>query len=275
MASMDLNGRAVSYNHGGVPWEAGRPSVVFLHGAGMEHSLWQQQSRALAHQGYNVAALDLPGHGQSGDDPSISSVADYAAWLADFLERSGLRPAVLVGLSLGSAIALTCAAEYPERVSALVLIGAGTEMKVSPVLLRDIREDPPRAIDFITGYGHGRPSHIGRAPTPGNWLLGSAVALLRRNAVTLHRDFTVCHEWPGAVFVPKVRCPTLVAIGKGDRMTPPKIARELAEAIPGARFEIMEGCGHLVPSEAPRALLHLLRDFLPAALEKSARKDRA
>ena len=262
MATIRVRDRNTYYHDGGIPWEKGRPAVIFLHGGGGEHSMWQQQSRALAHGGFNVAALDLPGHGKSEDDPSIASVADFAAWVVDFMDASGLDTASLVGLSLGSAIALDCAAEHPQRVRSMVLVGIGLEMQVSPALLKYTREDPPKATEFIVGYGHGRPSHLGRAPTPGNWMLGSGLALIQRNPEALRRDFLVCSQWEGAPLAPRVDCPTLIVMGSEDRMTPPRGGRQLAEGIAGGQFEMVSGVGHMVPVEAPRPFLKRLLEFL-------------
>lgn len=267
MATIQVRNRTAYYHDGGVPWKDGNPGVIFLHGGGMDHSMWQQQSRALAHGGFNVAALDLPGHGRSDDDPAIASVADYAAWVVDFMDavsvnNGAMESASLVGLSLGSAIALNCAAEFPQRVRSLALVGIGPEMRVSPALLKFTEEAPAKAADFIVAYGYGRSSHLGRASTPGHWMLGSALALINRNPDSLHRDFLVCSQWEGASLAPRVNCPTLIVMGSEDRMTPPRGGKELAEAIPGAHCETMDGAGHMVPIEAPRLFLKRLREFL-------------
>jgi pimeloyl-ACP methyl ester carboxylesterase len=266
MASLRVSGRDVYFHDGGVHWAPQRPAVVFIHGAGGDHSLWQQQSRALAHHGSNVAALDLPGHGRSADVPGLAAVADLVDWLAAFLDAAGLARAALVGHSLGACIGLELAARRPERVTALALLGAGLQMKVSAELLRDTAEDLPRAVNFITAYGHGRPAQLGLAPTPGNWMMGSSSALLAAcSAEVLHRDFALCDAWDGTAAAAQVRCPTLVVAGAGDRMTPARAGKALAAAVPGARYELLPGAGHMLPVEAPRALLKLLSDFLRTA----------
>jgi pimeloyl-ACP methyl ester carboxylesterase len=263
MPTIPLDGRRATLHDGGVAWQPGRPALAFIHGAGADHSIWQQQSRALAHHGFNVAALDLPGHGRSDDVPAIASVGDYARWVAAALAAAGLERAALVGHSMGACIAVELAAAAPERVTALALVGTGLPMKVSAGLLHDTQDDPPRAVNFITAFAHGRPTHMGHAPTPGNWVMGSDAALLAAcTPQVLHRDFAVCDAWQGAPVAARVRCRTLVVAGAGDRMTPPRAGRALAEAIPGARYELLPGCGHMIPSEAPRALLRLLGAFL-------------
>lgn len=263
MATTLVQGHRVYYHDGGVAWGPGRSAVVFIHGAGMDHTLWQQQSRALAHHGFNVAALDLPGHGRSEDAAGLDSMAAHADWVGAFLDAAGLERAAVVGHSLGACIALELAARHPQRVSALALVGAGLQMPVSPELLRDTAEDPAHAVDFITAYGHGRPAHLGHAPTPGNWMMGSATALIGAcPPAVLHRDFTVCDGWDGTAVAGQVTCPTLVVAGAGDRMTPPRMGKALAEAVPGTRYELLPGAGHMLPTEAPRVLLKLLQGFL-------------
>jgi pimeloyl-ACP methyl ester carboxylesterase len=260
--ALAVHGRRVWCSDGGVAWADGRPWVVFLHGAGGAHSVWQQQTRALAHHGFNVAAPDLPGHGGSEDAP-LATVGDHAQWVEAFCKAAGIARAALVGHSLGAAAALECAARSPARVAALVLVGAGPTMPVSPLLLEDTSGHPARAVDFITAYAHGRPSHLGGAPTPGNWLMGGARALLRAcTPAVLHRDFAACNDWHGEEAAARVRCPALVVTGAGDRMTPPQAGRALAGLIPGARYETMAGAGHFVQTETPRVFLKLLRAFL-------------
>ena len=265
MPQLKVNGLDAYYQNGGVEWEEGRPSVVFVHGAGMDHTVWQQQSRALAHHGCNVAAVDLPGHGESEDVPGLESMADYTAWLLAFLDATGWRQAVVVGQSLGASIAVELAAEHPGRVAGLVLIGVGLEMKVHPDLLDDTLNNKPRAEDFIVAFTHAPATRLGGAPTPGNWMLGSATALLGAcGEAVLHRDFQVCHQWDGAPFAEKIQCPTLVVNGNRDRMTLLRVVKILTETIKDARLEVLDGIGHMVQTEAPRQFLKLLRTFLSA-----------
>lgn len=263
MAEIELDGKRAFYTTGGKAWEAGLPLLVFVHGAAGTQAVWISQSRALAHHGWNVAAVDLPGHGFSEDVPGMETVEAYAEWLAGLLGALGQPPAVLVGHSMGAGIALTCAATHPALVAGLLLVGTRLEMKVSPVLLESTRDDPPRATAFITAYGHGPATHLGGAPTPGNWMLGSAKSLADGcEGPVLHRDFVASDTWKGGKPAGKVRCPTLVMAGAQDRMTPAAAGREMAAAIPGATYVEIPGAGHFMMSEAPRAVLKAMRAFL-------------
>jgi len=269
MPTITLNQRRAHYHDGGVAWKPGQPRVVFVHGAGGTHVVWQAQSRAIAHAGYNVLAVDLPGHGASEDDPAIRTVEDYARWLRGLIgavaaaRGSEREPLMLAGHSLGACIAVSYAALWSGELAALALVGASLEMKVNPTLLKDCLENPPRAVDFVASFGHGRPAHLTGGPVPGTWLLGAARALmLAADPAVFQRDFAVCAAWQGKLHAPQVACPALVVSGAQDRMTPAKTGRQLADAIPGARYEVLPGAGHMLPTEAPRALLRLLLDFL-------------
>lgn len=263
MAEAQVDGRRAFYTTGGKAWEEGLPLVVFVHCAGGAQTLWILQSRAIAHHGWNVAALDLPGHGYSEDVEGMERVEDYAAWVGRFVAALGVERVVLAGHSMGAGIALTLAATSPAQAAALLLLGTRAEMEVSPTLLKDTAENPLRAAQFITAYGHAPSTHIGHSPTPGNWLLGSAQALIEKcSSEVLHRDFQASQEWDGNAYAGKVGCPTMVIGGAQDRMTPAKMGRELAESIPGARYEELPGAGHFMMNEAPREVLRLMRGFL-------------
>jgi len=82
-----------------------RPTIVFVHGAASDHSVWGLQARYFAHHGNNALAVDLPAHGRSGGSarPSIGAIAD---WLAALLDALGVDRALLVGHSMGAMIAL-------------------------------------------------------------------------------------------------------------------------------------------------------------------------
>lgn len=270
MAETVIQEKRVYYHDGGVAWQPERPAVMFLHGAGCTHSFFQAQSRALAHHGYNVLVPDLPGHGESEDVVGIASIEDYAAWVKDLLDALKLFPTHIVGHSMGAAIGVTLAARHPQVARSLVLIGAGLEMKGNPTLIRDCMENQPRAVNMITSFAHGRATHLGSGVIPGAWIVGMDRALIAPSTpAVLQRDFIVCDRWKGAAVAPQVRCPTLVLSGGGDRMTPPRAGQQLADAIPGARYEMLPAIGHMLPTEAPRAVLKTLTEWL-SGMEKQA-----
>ena len=110
MLELEINGKRVVCGTGGTERRSGQPLLLFLHGAGNDHSVWSLQARALAHDGWNVIAPDLPGHGGSEDDPVLDSIAAYADWTEQLLIGLEYERCAVVGHSMGACIALDLAA---------------------------------------------------------------------------------------------------------------------------------------------------------------------
>ena len=252
---------------GGKDFDVARPTAVFVHGVLHDHSVWILQSRYLAHHGWNVLAIDLPGQGRSSGKPpaTVEAAADTVLAL---LKAQGIDQAALIGHSFGSLIALEAAARAPAHVSHLVLAGTAFPMKVSPALLENALKAPEAAIQMVNVFSHSTlcppPSSLG----PGTWTYGIGRALMRRmlasNAETnvFHAGFKACDSYAGGAHaMAAVHCPTLFLIGKHDQMTPPKSARALAEhARLGKIVEV--NAGHALMTEAPDEVLFALREFL-------------
>ena len=151
---------------GGSAHSAGHPYLVFVHGAGMDRTVWAHQARYFANHGWNVVAVDLPGHGRSAG-PACTSVPASAAALRDDLDARGVSEAVVVGHSMGALVALVLAAEAPGRTTALGLLGAGLALAVNPRLLAATEAAPERAAEAIVSWAYGRESHLGGSQPPG------------------------------------------------------------------------------------------------------------
>jgi len=123
---LSVNGLEAFVATGGRPFDASLPTVVFLHGAGFDHTAWALHDRWFAHHGFAVLAPDLPGHGRS-EGPPLPSIGEMADWAIALLDAAGVDGAHLVGHSMGSLIALEAAARHPERVTALSLRNGGND----------------------------------------------------------------------------------------------------------------------------------------------------
>jgi len=246
-----------------------KPTVVFLHGAGLDHSWFGLQSRYFGHHGRNVLALDFPGHGRS-DGPPLASVEQMAGWVARVLDAAKVRTASLVGHSMGSLVALECAARYPERVERIALIGTAYPMKVGEAFLEAARRNEQGAFDMETIWGHAPKVPLGGNPNPGMWMYGDTLARLGRLAPgVLHAGLKACNDYAAGIeSAAKVKCPALFILGERDQMTPPKAAGSLSQAIDGARVVRLPS-GHSIMAEAPDATLDALVEFLlaPAAVK--------
>src|SRR5262249_2756580 len=124
---LTVNGVETFVATGGKAFDPSLPTIVFLQGAGMDHTAWALHDRWFAHHGYNVLAPDLPGHGRSAG-ALLPTIAEMADWTAVLLDAAGAASASLIGHSMGSLIALETAARHPARVSALTLVGTAATM---------------------------------------------------------------------------------------------------------------------------------------------------
>jgi len=259
---LNVDGRAVFAATGGRPFDPALPAIVFIHGAGMDHSVWSLQTRYFAHHGRGVLALDLPGHGRSAG-PGLDGIEPMAAWLGRLLDAADLERAALVGHSMGALVALGAAAALGPRVRALALLGAASRMPVHPDLLAAAEADDPLARDLVTSWGHGPAGHLGGNRAPGLWLMGGAERVLERAGPgVLFRDLAACDAYDGAAAAARIACPCLVLVGAADRMTPAKAGRALAGRIAGARVAEIADCGHMMMQERPDQTLDALRTML-------------
>ncbi len=263
---IDANGVKTYANTGGQPFNAELPTLVFLHGAAMDHTVWSQQSRYFAHHGYGVLALDMPGCGRS-EGPPLTTIEALAEWLAACLSTVGAGPARLVGHSQGALVSLELAAARPELVAAVVLAGAAVPMPVNDGFLGLAEANDHQAIEMMTDWAFGRPSHIGGNIVPGSWMIGSTIRLVERAAPgVLHAGLASCNDYQaGMDAAAKVKCPVLLLLAEFDLMTPARAARPLAEALAASRTEILPGVGHLMMMEAPDATLAAIEGFLSQA----------
>jgi pimeloyl-ACP methyl ester carboxylesterase len=245
---------------GGRDFDPALPAVVFLHGAGMDHSVWALLARAFAHHGFSVLAPDLPGHGRSAGAP-LPSIAALADWTAALIAAAGAHAARLIGHSMGSLIALETAARHSQKVTGLGLIAAAATVPVSADLLGVAKANDHAAIDMVAIWGSGHRATLGGCEAPGLWMLGGAERLLERaQPGVLFADLSACNDYQdGLAAVAKVAVPTVVILGSRDLMTPLKGGKALAAAIAGARLTVLDDAGHMLMSERPNEVLAALR----------------
>ena len=240
-----------------------KESVVFVHGAGMDHTVWTMYARHFARHGRNVISVDLPGHGRSSGEPK-ASIEDMADWIVALLDELGIGKAALVGHSLGSLIALDCAARHPGRVRALAMVGSTAPMPVSDAILDASAANDHAAFEMLTEYGYSKRHLYGGNANPGMWMVGSTLRLFERSGPgVLHADMNACNQYlQGLERAATITCPVLMVLGQGDRLTPVRSTMPLQEALPEPRVVVLEASGHTLMAEAPNALLDALRSVL-------------
>ena len=250
---------------GGKAFNPAQPSAVFIHGAQNDHSVWILQTRYFAHHGFNVLAVDLPGHGRS-KGPAMDSVEKMAAWILEVLDAAGVDKAVMIGHSMGSLIALEASHMAPARVSHLAMVGTTYPMKVSDALLETSKNNEQAAIDMVNIFSHSSIAQKPSCPGPGFYTMGGARRLMQRMsqvnpAQLFYTDFFACNAYAnGELAAQALTCPALFIFGSKDMMTPPRSTKTLTTAIPHGKVVTVDA-GHSLMAEQPDAMLDALFGF--------------
>lgn len=262
-----VNGRTFGYRESG---HENEQVIVLLHGVGSLGASWGPQFVSLPYHALRVIAWDAPGYGASDllDDPAPAP-EDYARALLDFVDALGLKRFHLVGHSMGALPAAAfCRLTGTARVQKLVLAsptpgyaGASEEQRRLRIegRLLDMAELGPRGLAEKRAPG----TLSGQAPRRAQMLVKAAMQEMRPDgyaaAVRMLGRGDIFAEAPG------IAVPTLVIVGSNDETTPPEQCRRIADAIPGARFEVLPGPGHALYVELPGPFGDALAAFLESA----------
>ncbi len=268
---VELRGETIHVATGGRPHVAGRPFLIFLHGAGNSHLTWIAQTRALAYDGFNVIAPDMPGHNLSSGEP-LPGVQEEAAWLGELMDALGCEKAVLIGHSQGGLVTLEAAHLMPERVVGAVFIATAAAIPVNPALIDMAETQQDRAINAMIAWGHGAEAamHDNTWPGASNIFLGIDV-MHRNKQEALPVDLKACAAYErGLEIASSLKCPSLCIFAQNDRMTPLKFGIMLAAALPDCELHVLEKTGHMIPVERSREVNSLLRSFLAGLNAKHA-----
>lgn len=224
--------------------------LALLHGSGYTSESFNQQRVAFP----QAIALALPGHpvGQA-----LATVSECASWLNRRLAEGGRESAVVAGNSLGGAIALQWALDFPDRARGLILIGSGARLRVSNQIFSMIENDWPACVPTLVDLA----------------LSAAAPADLRLQAARWHeavgqentrRDYAACNGFDVMGELGRLAVPALVIVGSEDRMTPVKYSQYLHEHLRGSRLTVIPGAGHLTMAEKPAETNAAIGEFLRA-----------
>lgn len=229
--------------------------LVMLHGAGGTAALWRPQLEHFA-RAHSAVALDFPGHGRSAGVDGLPAVGDYADILVAFARRLALRPFVVVGRSLGGAVALTLALAHPDLVRALVVVATGARFEIGDGLLASIRE----VVSWRRGQQFGTEAF---SPSTGPEVMRRAWAeQVRTDPRVLYADLLACRSFDVRRRLREIRVPTLVIAGADDRVVPVAAAEDLAAGVRGAELAVVPDAGQMVALEQAEKFNHIVDAFL-------------
>lgn len=257
---LDFQQTRIYLGTGGKDFDASLPTVVFLHGSGMDHRAWQLQTRWFAFHGFAVIAPDFPAHSLSAGQ-ALSSIEAAADWLWQLLDKLQVGKVSLVGHSQGALVALEVAARQAERVRSLSLIATGAAIPVNEQLLQLAHNNKPAAVSAMLNWGFGESYQFGISQVPGLAPLAMVDQIMQQNP--LANDLAVCQAYlQGEISAQHITAPAQLIVGQHDRMTPLKAGRALAELLPNLHSKSELAAGHMLPIEESAACLTLLREFI-------------
>lgn len=265
---IDVNGHKTYAYTGGKDFNPAQRTVVLIHGVLCDHSVWALQSRYLANHGWNVLAIDLPGHCKSAGLPP-ATVQEAATFIQALLDAQGVQQAALVGHSFGSLIALQAAANMGQRISHLAMVGTAYPMKVSQALLDASLQEPEKALHMTNVFSRAT---LAPPSGAGSWVFGASLALGRRVLASnkevnvFHTGFNACNNYDqGLQAMAAITCPVLMVLGEADQMTLPKNAKPLISQAKDSGKSLQAVTiphGHHQMSESPDETLDALKRFL-------------
>lgn len=260
---VDVKGKRVFATTGGKPFDKRLPTVVFLHGSGLDHTFWGLHARFFAFRNYSVLVPDLPGHTHSAG-PALESIEAMAGWLNDVLETVDARNVSIVAHSQGCLVALEFASRFPKHLKSVSFIASGLATPVNEALIDAAENDPEAAIAMMLGWGFGTAGHLYQGPIPGNAMVAGGAKVMRGNVPTeLATDLRACNAYAnGRKAAAGIAAPTQVILAGKDRMAPRKAGLELVEHLHDPEVTIIENSGHMLPQEVPDECRSLLRDFI-------------
>ncbi len=249
IATGSSHGR-LHFTHNGI--KTSGPHLVLIHGAGGEVRCWPATWRlAAAAQGsvglsisrdsaritnHSIYAIDLPGHGRS-PGPALDTIDSLADTVEQFIEAQGIERVVIVGHSMGGAIALTLAARNNPRIAGQIIVASAAKIGVTDDILKGLKSDFEKTVDFIVKYSFDRASGPFFPKKAREYTLATG-------ADATHADFLACSTFDMRSQLGDIALPTLVIAAENDRMIPHKHSAGLVEALPNGQLETFTDCGH-------------------------------
>lgn len=230
------------------------PVTIFVHGAGGTHLDWPAELRRLPEA--NAIVVDLPGHGRSPGS-GRQTVGAYTADIIAIMDALKLSQAIIGGHSMGGAIAMMMALNYPGRVQGLILIGTSAKLGVHPDILNGFMTEMSRTVALVVGlyYGKTGTDSLRRRSTQ---------RLMEFNPIIVSQDYAACNVFDIRAQVGHIKQPTLILGGTDDKLTPYKYSEFLHEKIAGSALVKVDGGGHMMMLEQPEFVGETVRKWLLA-----------
>ena len=242
---------------GGLDFDVNKPSIILIHGSGLTHIVWSLHEQFYVSQGFNVLAVDLPGHGNS-DGPALKSIQEISDWVKLLMESVKIKKIIIVGHSQGSLVGIDFASRYPNLISSLVLVAGSYKLPVNQDLIDLAEAGDDKAILLMMKWGYeGSRAFIGGNPVK------KIINSTREIREILAVDLNACNNYKdGKDSLEKINCPTLCIFGDLDKMVPLEVGNKMSTMIKNSEKKVINDCGHMIIFEKAFEMRKLVKEFI-------------
>ena len=228
-----------------------------MHGSGLSHIVWSLHEQFYTSQGFNVLAIDLPGHGNS-DGPALKSIQEISDWVKKLMQAVNVNKIIIVGHSQGSLVGIDFGSRYPDLIDKLVLVAGSYRMPVNQDLIDLAEAGDEKAILLMMKWGYeGSKAFIGGNPVK------KIINSTREIREILAVDLNACNNYKeGKESLEKINCPTLCIFGDLDKMVPLEVGNKMAGMIKNSEKKVIKNCGHMIIFEKAFEMRKLVKEFL-------------
>ena len=228
-----------------------------MHGSGLSHIVWSLHEQFYVAQGFNVLAIDLPGHGNS-EGPALKSIQEISDWVKKLMNEINIKTITFVGHSQGSLVGIDFGSRYPELINKLVLVSGSYRMPVNQDLIDLAEAGDEKAVLLMMKWGYeGSKAFIGGNPV--KKIINSSREIREILAV----DLNACNNYKdGKESLEKINCPTLCIFGDLDKMVPLEVGNKMAAMIKNSEKKVINNCGHMIIFERAFEMRKLVKEFL-------------
>jgi pimeloyl-ACP methyl ester carboxylesterase len=231
-------------------------ALIFIHGSGGNSNIWHNQLKL--NVDYNVIAIDLPSHSKSDKFKNLS-LDLYTDVLRQLINILSLKSVVLGGHSLGGAVIQDYYFKFPNEVSGLLLIGTGGRLRVSPAILKAIKNDYNNYVENLFAGAFYR-------KTSNDILLNTKQETLKTSGDVTYSDFSICDRFDTLAKTPTIQIPCLIICGSEDSLTPVKYSEYFHKKLEFSELIIIKEAGHMVMVEKPEEVNSSIEKFIATNL---------
>lgn len=236
-------------------FNSSKPTLLFVHGAGQSRLTWEYQSESFSRYSFcNFIIPDLPGHGKSNGN-GFNSVEQYAQFTRQFIDSFGLQNLIIIGHSMGGAIAQLIALDNPDYLKAVVLVCTGAWMRVAKESINAAKNNYPAFCDVV-------PTRAFAEKSDEKLKVKFREGLLNTPQEIVYNDLKACDEFDITDRIINIKIPTLVIGAELDLLTPLKYIEYLHHQIHDSELVIIKESGHFVMQEKHAEFDSLITNYI-------------